>query len=302
MLEIVKEATPSIVLLENTPTALRSSMRLILEQLSQDYDVAWGLIGASHVGYPHKCVARAASHGLARRQSTPPPSRRERFYCLCARRTPHAREVLGACLTASEKHVIKQQAEPRRTVPKQSRENAARAAALGNAIVPAAAKTAFELLSRNVLGLNAARAPILEAADLRPWGLLCGGTEYHVQPPALPETRVELVFDPAAYAPPPDRKIRATFKEEGLVPFPEKADKWPTPRHSNIGSCHQLTRRAMRDIATAVRFEFGTPPEDRAGCCSADWLDWLMGVPIGFGNEFAGPPEQTYVLSEAAGA
>ena len=64
VLEIIKEATPSIVLLENTPTALRSSMRLILEQLSQDYDVAWGLIGASHVGYPHKCVARAASHGF----------------------------------------------------------------------------------------------------------------------------------------------------------------------------------------------------------------------------------------------
>jgi len=58
----------------------------------------------------------------------------------------------------------------------------------------------------------------------------------------------------------------------------------------------------MRDIATAVRFELGTPPEHRAGCCSADWLDWLMGVPIGFGNEFAGPPEQTYVLAEAAGA
>ena len=213
------------------------------------------------------------------------------------KRTPHARVVLGACLASSEMHAIKQQAEPRRMVPKQSRENAARSAALGNAIVPAAAKTAFELLARNVLGLNTARVPILESADLRPWGLLVDSTEFHVQPPVFQEAKAELTFDPAAYAPPPDQKIRSTFKSEGKLLFPEKSDLWPTPRHSNIGGCHHLTRRAMRDIGTAVRFEAGTPAEERGGAVSADWLDWLMGVPIGYGNEFAGPPEQTYVLA-----
>ena len=206
--------------------------------------------------------------------------------------------MLGACLAASEKHEIRQQAEPRRMVPRQSRENAARSSALGNAIVPAAAKKAFELLARNVLGLNTARAPILEAADLRPWGLLVDHIEYHVQPPVFKEAKADLTFDPAAYAPPLDQKIRSSYKEAGLLMFPEKSDLWPTPRHSNIGGCHHLTRRAMRDIGTAVRFELGTPAEDRPGAVSADWLDWLMGVPIGYGNEFAGPPNQTYVLAE----
>ena len=56
MLDIVKEAAPSIVLLENTPTALKSSMRLILEQLKGDYDIGWGLVSAEDVGYLHKCV------------------------------------------------------------------------------------------------------------------------------------------------------------------------------------------------------------------------------------------------------
>lgn len=56
MLDIVKEAAPSIVLLENTPTALKSSMRLILERLKGDYDIGWGLVSAEDVGYLHKCV------------------------------------------------------------------------------------------------------------------------------------------------------------------------------------------------------------------------------------------------------
>jgi len=56
VLDIVKEAAPSIVLLENTPTALKSSMRLILEQLKGDYDIGWGLVSAEDVGYLHKCV------------------------------------------------------------------------------------------------------------------------------------------------------------------------------------------------------------------------------------------------------
>ena len=297
MLDIVKEAAPSIVLLENTPTALKSSMRLILEQLKGDYDIGWGLVSAEDVGYLHKCVH---SFTVLQFYSFTPfkTCRRARFFCLCVRRTPHARKVLGACLAASEKHEIRQQAEPRRMVPRQSRENAARSSALGNAIVPAAAKKAFELLARNVLGLNTARAPILEAADLRPWGLLVDHIEYHVQPPVFKEAKADLTFDPAAYAPPLDQKIRSSYKEAGQLMFPEKSDLWPTPRHSNIGGCHHLTRRAMRDIGTAVRFELGTPAEDRPGAVSADWLDWLMGVPIGYGNEFAGPPEQTYVLAE----
>ena len=61
VLEIVKEAAPSVVLLENTPTALKSSMRLILERLKGDYDISWRLVSAEDVGYLHKCVARAAA-------------------------------------------------------------------------------------------------------------------------------------------------------------------------------------------------------------------------------------------------
>jgi len=53
VLEKINEAKPAICFLENVPAALKSSCRLIIDSL-RDYDVAWGRVGASDVGYLHK--------------------------------------------------------------------------------------------------------------------------------------------------------------------------------------------------------------------------------------------------------
>lgn len=190
------------------------------------------------------------------------------------------------------------QKEPPRMIQKNTRANSTRSSALGNAIVPAAAKKAFELLGHIALG-EKLMAPIQEKQDLRPWGCRVGGKEAHVVPPVFKQAATALVFDPTLYTPKEGQKIRTAHKAEGNIVLPHTDEIWPTPRHSNVGTCHVLTHRSVRDLGTAVRFEAGTK-EPRNGVCSAEFIEWLMGVPAGYTDEFCPHPAKTFTTLWAA--
>jgi len=229
--------------------------------------------------------------------SLPRARRRERFFLLGVRRDESSRAKLQAALEASEAHRILIQEEPPRMIKKTTKANTIRSAALGNAICPASAKKAFEVLGHIALG-ESLMAPIQIKQDLRPWGCKVGGREAHVVPPTFTPATTNLVFDPKLYAPKEGQKIRTAHKAEGNIVLPHTDEIWPTPRHSNVGTCHVLTNRSVRDLGTAVRFEAGTK-EDRSGVCSAEFIEWLMGVPFGYTDEFCTNVEQIFVRAAA---
>lgn len=265
VMEIAHKVKPAILFIENVPPALKTTMRLLLDEMKAGYDLSWCCLGAQDVGLPHE---------------------RNRFFCLLIRRDEEAVGQLRYALEQSEAHQVAAWPEPRRMVAATSRLNTIRCSALGNAISPGAAKKAFELMGRTLLDRETKRAPIIEQADLRPWGLCLDGQEYHTRPEVFNSVNAGLVFDPAAYCPPPDYKPKKSrLKEENLLTASVPKKLWPTPRHANTGSCHYLTSRSIRDLGTVLRFEAGTPKEDRGGVPDAKWLEWLMGIPAGYTDE-----------------
>ena len=58
---------------------------------------------------------------------------------------------------------------------------------------------------------------------------------------------------------------------------------WSTPRASNAGRSKVLTARGVRDLPNQVAF--GTSGGHKAGMhMNPEWVEWLMGVPIGFSD------------------
>ena len=275
VLELTHKAQPAMLFVENVPGALGSTMRILLDDMKASYDISWCCLGACDVGLPHE---------------------RSRFFCLLRRRDEAAAEMLRQAVATSEAHQFVQQPEPKRMRAATSRANTLRNAAIGNAICPASAKKAFELMARNLLD-ETERIPIFrEQADLRPWGVCIGGKEYHTRPETFTAVNANLLFDPKAYAPPPTYKPREVLKKEDILKEPQFKCLWPTPRHASVGTCHFLTHRAMRDLGTVLRFERSTPKEDRAGVVDADWVEWLMGIPAGYTDEMRMGVENTLQL------
>ena len=57
--------------------------------------------------------------------------------------------------------------------------------------------------------------------------------------------------------------------------------RWCTPRASGGNSAtRNMTSRGIRDIASQLRFEVNT--KGRYMHHNPDWLDWLMGLPVGW--------------------
>lgn len=59
--------------------------------------------------------------------------------------------------------------------------------------------------------------------------------------------------------------------------------RWATPRTRISYACRNLTYRGCNDLASQLRFAVDTPVEQKvfkSPCI--EWVEWLMGVPIGF--------------------
>ena len=55
-----------------------------------------------------------------------------------------------------------------------------------------------------------------------------------------------------------------------------------TPRFNCPRPACSVTARTLKDLPTQLRFERDTPDDVRKGYVSPDFLEWLMGYPIGW--------------------
>lgn len=95
---------------------------------------------------------------------------------------------------------------------------------------------------------------------------------FEVPAAALKAPSLKLVFDPRTF------KAKSTGPvTSGLVEKPVLGRAWSTPRFT-VPLCNVLTRRSVRDLATQVRFERGTPDRLRGGILNPAFIEWLMGV------------------------
>jgi hypothetical protein len=75
--------------------------------------------------------------------------------------------------------------------------------------------------------------------------------------------------------PAPDPVLRAR-----ILRTPHHAQRFTTPRHTNVTAGKHLTERALRDLPSQLRFERGTPDDVRAGQVNPEFVEFLMGYPI----------------------
>ena len=173
---------------------------------------------------------------------------RARFFCVGLRRG--GRGLDGVFFESISRLLPRAAAEPERTRHARSVAWVDQMHALGNAVVPAASYYAFlTLTGQEVPGL-----------------------------PGTVAAQLALVFDPNAYAAPAGRTANRNQRHEALA-APRNASRWSTPRAGACHPCHTLSVRTVRDLATQVRFERGTPDESRAWLLNAAWVCWLMGFP-----------------------
>lgn len=79
----------------------------------------------------------------------------------------------------------------------------------------------------------------------------------------------------------PGRESRGVIMEEDM-----KKDRWATPRcRGGTFAARNLTRRCSTDLTTQLRFATTTPERVKwLAQGNADWVEWLMGFPIGWSN------------------
>lgn len=72
-----------------------------------------------------------------------------------------------------------------------------------------------------------------------------------------------------------------------VVTKPMIKHRWATPRcRGGTFTARNLTKRCSTDLATQIRFATSTPEDIKQfRQCNADWVDWLMGFPIGWSSD-----------------
>jgi len=255
---------PKLVFLENVPEVLRNgSAKYVADNFSETgYIFAWGTIGADDVGFRHG---------------------RLRWFCLGV--LPAYFDLLKQCLDISESASLERQTvEPVRMVAER---HGARLGALGNSVVPQAAKKAFELLGRTILNApDEPKMPYYISNLYRfQWAYFSGETKVLIERPSFESTRFrhedfeELVIVPGSYESPAPPSAQMT---SGLLTSPKGRRAWSTPRHGNPWPCNYLTKRSEMDLGTQMRFEKNTPENLRGLYPAPRFLEWLMGYPMDY--------------------
>ena len=165
-----------------------------------------------------------------------------------------------------------------------SRSRRIRCAALGNAVVPCCVRYAFLTLIRGAATTKPWRPkPQRRRWPANGWCVRDAATgdvcvqEWTAQLPLEFPLDMRLTFDPSVYR---TDKPRSKLQTTSLVPHPVSSRRWTTPRHGNVGAANVLTQRNIRDLATQVRFERGTPEDRRKGHLAPLFLEWVMGYPL----------------------
>jgi hypothetical protein len=272
MLKVIDEFNPRFVFMENVPLILQMGLPDVTRQfMKRGYTLRWTIMTARQMGAPQ---TRKRWYCLAIRIGSKPPTIPEKraAYKWNARSEPVTMVLLDDP-AAYKAH--------------------SRCAVLGNAIVPAVARCAFEALSLwkpESPPYSSASSPLSPPI---PWnkvseypssgymdakGLIhsIDLTNLVPQKSKGPLPGVPIILDPKAYTPPPSK---AYTGKKNMIPKPITLEVWATPRTSKTGAMERLTKRSLGDLPTQVRFARSTPDELRGGRINPLFVEWLMGFP-----------------------
>jgi len=291
VLRLVDETDCQAVFLENVPNVLKIGMHDILEELyrKRGFELRWCVTPASHVGSQQLrkrwfCLGMRA--GFRYVHAPPPPSQKYRMYPWGTMPEP-ARMVLKY-----DSAMLSRRLE-----------------LLGNSVIPDAVRFSFLYLAsgfsfdRRLRTLDLPKGFVIEMhkkdkgkgkrphIDLPPafsrTGLVTVDGNYTPLPGFSGEEpwrrvpwKQPLVFDPAAYV--SDKPPGALLIEDSILTRPITKKLWGTPRRSCIGAGNFLTKRLSDDLPTQIRFEVGTNDRLRSGRVSVEFVEYLMGFPLGW--------------------
>lgn len=292
MMAVVERLEPRQVFLENVQNicSMPQVWRPLLRELRRlgFTAVRWGVLCAADVGAPH---LRSRWFCLARRPEAPdlpmgePPELRLH--------PPPAEWPRPAKVRPWHPDIRRMVPAP--ATPAAHRAYNARVRQLGNAVCPAQGRLAYHCLASG--GHDWAGRPH-RGATLPQWGALQQAEVRAVRPPERARLRRSLppagdrgeiatVVPPAAYAPAVLERREARKKSgrsvSDLVRHRVRKPHLPTPRCSNLTAATLVTCRCLKDLATVLRYEAGTPPAQRRMVHpNPEFLEWMMGFPRGW--------------------
>lgn len=288
ILRLADELRVPLLFLENVSNILNLGMEHVTHELvtKRGYELRWTVAPASFMGAPHK---------------------RSRWFCLAVK---PGFQYRWARASAFAPYPWGKMREPPRCVsPKlATRTNPLRRGMLGNSVVPDAVRYAFLFMATRCAKVPATLSTpsgfVLSPAPARKggsssnnnrrvtfyprggWptnGILTASREAAdvraPLPPFRAPLRRQLIFDPKVYkSPVPPSDMITT----GILTKPIVRHTWATPRHGSLHGVNFLTGRCKGDLYTQVRFERSTPDSLRGGTPSVNFVEYLMGYPLGW--------------------
>lgn len=288
---LTDELNPKMLLLENVPLILKNGFDVLLEEfvVKRNYELRWANISASSVGALH---VRKRWFGLLIKKGTKLP-------------LDWGGHSYKPAFTNMVKEGVPRMVDP--TVKAERADMNKRAAMLGNSVVPDAVRFAFlTLLSGFKWSVRSVKSPVhtaplldiptsikympsmkLHGKAYRPtpsqsgpprWGYALPGSNimYKVKRPRLAKPRLALVFDPKLFKGMAKGKLSSE-----LVKKQVHCKVWNTPRFTSHTS-NVLTKRALRDLPSQLRYEINTPNHLRKGIIHPRFVEWLMGYPLDY--------------------
>lgn len=275
---LVQTIRPSVVFLENVASiCAMGGLEHVAGGLAQmGYDVSWVTMCAHHVGAPH---------------------RRKRWFCLAV--LPKTPAVKVKIAETFQRYMWTREPVPR-MVHLTPRTAAARMEMLGNAVVPDCVRLAFlylwsgspttpvtDLLDKSKgMVLSAQRPPDTgKESPCAHHGAVraCSSIFRKLHAPrGVPgiEPHMRIVMVPGVYV---GSRGKNPYQRNETLKKPAEKPCWATPRRNWCPSA-TLTKRVIKDLPTQMRFEKNTPEAQRPLSPNCEFLEYLMGYPIGYSS------------------
>lgn len=272
ILRLVDETQCNIVFLENVPNILNLGIKEIKLELNKKrgFELRWCIIGANEVGAFHK---------------------RKRWFCIAIRKQH--------IFFIKDEHKYKAYKWSKKYEPDRMtfNSNPNRLHLLGNSVVPDAVRTAFFFLVFNFNCPKNLDTPkyipflfIQNTDKLNKYrshsnGFVDINGNFHMKRSFKNNTKkietIYLTFDSKFFN---SKKQKSKLLTSDIVCHPVTSNFWTTPRSKSIYPSNYLTKRTIRDLASQVRFEKETDDKKRGGQVSPEFIEFLMGFPIGWTN------------------
>lgn len=299
VVRLTREVQPSFVFMENVPPILKMGMKHVIEEFTAlGYSLRWCIVGGIDVG------ARQV---------------RRRWFCLATRNDVQSyhidfsRQYNKVDWSVEGASRMKLQRDPA---------DLRRSRTLGNAVIPDAVRYAFLYLYSGGrippadLNLDSETAkwvpvPVTASSDInmdkhsemdeeddspiptRKWQYPrdgCCFSAHTIKPFAnnpREHTKCHIpIWKPLVFSPDCFKAIEGARvspkRASPLIKEPVQKKLWFTPRYSSVTTSSLLTERCLRDLPTQLRFEIDTPDDERIGRMNPEFVEWLMGYPLGW--------------------